>query len=168
MFASTKKILQAIINAPGKISDRITSKWVLVVGHSMHPVLHDRQRVRVSRRAYHRAKPARWDVALFEHPQRERFWETKRIIGLPSETVRLIAGRLYIDAVQIEDPFIVGTQPRLDRYWELKDNEFIVMGDNRRRSNDSRSFGPVPRRNIVGKVMIEDTDTEDTVSLSTF
>ena len=155
MFASVKTKLQAIVDAPGKLLDRLTSKWVLIVGHSMHPALRDRQRVRVSRRAFKRSAPARWDIVLFEHPERERFWETKRIVGLPGEYVRLIAGRLQIDGVDIDEPFIYGGQPRMDRTWALRDDEYVVMGDNRRRSTDSRTFGPVPRRNILGKVMVD-------------
>ena len=155
MFASVTTKLQAIVDAPGKFLDRLTSKWVLIVGHSMHPALRDRQRVRVSRRAFKRSAPARWDIVLFEHPERERFWETKRIVGLPGEYVRLIAGRLQIDGVDIDEPFIYGGQPRMDRTWALRDDEYVVMGDNRRRSTDSRIFGPVPRRNILGKVMVD-------------
>ena len=155
MFASVTTKLQAIVDAPGKFLDRLTSKWVLIVGHSMHPALRDRQRVRVSRRAFKRSAPARWDIVLFEHPERERFWETKRIIGLPGEYVRLIAGRLQIDGVDIDEPFIYGGQPRMDRTWALRDDEYVVMGDNRRRSTDSRTFGSVPRRNILGKVMVD-------------
>ena len=155
MFASVTTKLQAIVDAPGKFLDRLTSKWVLIVGHSMHPALRDRQRVRVSRRAFKRSAPARWDIVLFEHPERERFWETKRIVGLPGEYVRLIAGRLQIDGVDIDEPFIYGGQPRMDRTWALRDDEYVVMGDNRRRSTDSRTFGSVPRRNILGKVMVD-------------
>ena len=155
MFASVKTKLQAIVEAPGRFLDRLTSKWVLIIGHSMHPTLRDRQRVRVSRRAFKRSEPARWDIVLFEHPERERFWETKRIVGLPGEDVRLLAGRLQIDGVEIDDPFIYGGQPRMDRTWALRDDEYMVMGDNRRRSTDSRAFGPVPRRNILGKVIVD-------------
>ncbi len=155
MFAGFKRFGRAIIEAPGKIVDRLTSKWVLVVGHSMHPTLHDGQRVRVSRRAYRVGEPERWDVVLFEHPERERFWETKRVVGLPREAVRLHGGRLFIDAREIEEPFVEGNQPRINRIWELQADEYILLGDNRRRSTDSREFGPVPRRNIAGRVVLE-------------
>lgn len=155
MFASVKTKLQAIVEILDKFLDRLTSKWVLIVGHSMHPALRDRQKIRVSRRDFKRSEPARWDIVLFEHPERERFWETKRIIGLPGEDVRLIDGRLQIDGIEIDDPFIYGGQPRIDRTWALRDDEYVVMGDNRRRSTDSRSFGIVPRRNILGKVIVD-------------
>ena len=159
MFAGVKRILQAIIDAPSSVVDRFTSKWVLVIGHSMHPTLREGERVRVSRRTYRIGEPARWDVVLFEHPDREGFWETKRVIGLPGELVRLIGGRLIVDGQELEEPFVEGIQPRLKRLWELGADEYILMGDNRRRSTDSRSFGPVSRRKIVGKVILESSES---------
>lgn len=132
----------------------MTSKWVVIVGHSMHPALRDGQRVRVSRMAYRKNPPHRWDIAFFEHPQRDGFWETKRVIGLPGEAIILRAGRLLIDGVEVEEPFIEGAQLRMDRHWDLMAEEYILFGDNRRRSTDSRAFGPVSRDRIAGKVVL--------------
>ena len=148
------------MDAPSWMLDRLTSKWVLVIGHSMHPTLREGQKVRVSRRAYRIVEPARWDVVLFEHPDREGFWETKRVVGMPGELVRLIGGRILVDEQELEDPFVKGVQPRLKRLWELRADEYIVMGDNRLRSTDSRAFGPVPRQNILGKVIIKTDETD--------
>ena len=154
MFACVKTKLNANVGVLNVFLDRLTSKWVLVVGHSMHPAMRHRQRVRVSRRAFKVSEPARWDIVLFEDPIREHFWEIKRIVGLPGESVQLIGGRLQIDGIEIYEPFTDGSQPRIDRTWTLRDHEYVVLGDNRRHSRDSRTFGPVPRRNIAGKVIV--------------
>ncbi len=159
MIASVKRILQSIEALPGAVVERLISKWVVIVGHSMYPTLRDGQRVRVSRRAYRIRSPERWDVAFFEHPRRDGFWETKRVIGLPGESVILENGRLYIDGKEFDEPFIFGVQPRVNREWQLQDNEYILFGDNRRRSTDSREFGPVPRDHIAGRVVVPESDS---------
>ena len=159
MIASVKRILQSLGALPGAVVEHLTSKWVIVEGHSMHPTLRDGQRVRVSRRAYRIALPQRWDVAFFEHPRQDRFWETKRVIGLPGESVVMENGRLYVDGIEIGEPFIFGVQPRVNRQWQLQENEYILFGDNRRRSTDSREFGPVPRDRIAGRVVVPESDS---------
>ena len=68
--------------------------------------------------------------------------------------MQLFGGCLQIDGIEIYEPFTDGSQPRIDRTWTLRDDEYVVLGDNRRHSRDSRTFGPVPRRNIAGKVIV--------------
>ena len=154
MFGSVNKILQTLDTASTTLVDRLTSKWVVVNGYSMHPTLNDGQRVRVSRMAYRKACPKRWDVVFFEHPQHEGFWEVKRVIGLPGETVSLDAGRLFIDEIHIDEPFIQGNSPHIGRHWHLSQDEYILLGDNRTQSTDSRSFGPVKCDRIMGMVVL--------------
>ncbi len=136
--------------------DLVTSKWVLVKGASMSPTIRDGQRVRVSRRSYANSKPERWDIVLFEHPHRDGFWETKRIVGLPGEVVNLQSGSLYIDGVEIEDAFRDDGLAHSELRLSLGCEEYAVMGDNRRYSTDSRAFGAVHRNRILGKVMLSD------------
>ncbi len=154
MSDGIKRILNSIRAALAAIGDRLTSKWVVIVGHSMYPTLHDGQRVRVSRRALQRKPPSRGDIAYFEHPQRDGFWEVKRIIGLPGESVSLDSGRLVIDGMHVYESYLRGLQPRTNRQWQLESHEYILLGDNRGGSTDSRSFGPVNRRRILGLVML--------------
>ena len=137
--------------------DMITSKWVRVEGQSMMPTLHHRNLIRISRRAYNNSIPARGDIVLMEHPNRIGFWEIKRIIGLPGEEVQLKYGILTIDGKHVKDTFHKPDHPSKNRHWFLRHDEFIVLGDNRTASTDSRSFGPIKRKSIIGKAVRNNT-----------
>ena len=129
------------------------SKWVRVKGDSMSPTLRDGDWVRVDRRAYRSGRaPARFDVVLLEHPLRVGFWEIKRIVGLQLEHVALEDGALIVDGVEVGDPMAQVSGG--DGEWMLGAEEYVVLGDNRRRSTDSRDFGPIRRRHVVGKVVL--------------
>jgi signal peptidase I len=79
----------------------------------------------------------------------------KRVIALPGETVEIRDGHVYINGQQLQEPFTEeATRP--GRYSEVTvpPLHVFVLGDNRDRSNDSRSFGPVPIENIVGRAWL--------------
>ena len=117
----------------------------------MHPTLKDGQWVRVDRRAYQNCGPQRFDIVLLEHPRRAGLLELKRVVGLPSERVVLASEKLIVDGVHVQQP--VGASDSGRGAWELGAGEYAVLGDNRAHSTDSRAFGAVDRRFIIGKVM---------------
>ena len=133
-----------------RVLDAICVKWVRVKGHSMHPTLKDGDWVRVDRRAYRKCGPRRFDIVLLEHPRRAGLFELKRVVGLPCERVALASEELTIDGVHVEQPIDASGSGRSQ--WELGADEHAVLGDNRSRSTDSRDFGAVHRRSIVGRV----------------
>ena len=130
----------------------LCSKWVKVRGDSMVPSLSDGAWVRVDRRAYRRAVPRRFDVVLMEHPKREGFWEVKRVVGLPWERVELIRGALRINGSKLDD--VVSVPDTVDYQWQLQAGQYVVLGDNRLFSTDSRVYGPVTSQHIVGRVAL--------------
>ena len=129
----------------------ICVKWIKVQGHSMHPTLKDGQWVRVDRRANRKCGPQRFDIVLLEHPRRAGLLELKRVVGLPCERVVLASGRLIVDGVHVQQPVCASSSGQ--GAWELGAGEYAVLGDNREHSTDSRAFGAVHRRFIIGKVM---------------
>ena len=96
----------------------------------------------------------RGDVVIITDNQNEP--AIKRIIGLPGETVTLFRGFVYIDCQRLSEPYLpkrtytFKSSPEDERAicWQLKANEYFLMGDNRSESCDSRNFGPVERHHI--------------------
>lgn len=121
-------LLVAIIVVPIRI-------WIaqpfLVSGASMEPTYKNGEYLIVDEISYKFQKPKKDEVIIFHNPKDPKIFFIKRIIGLPNEN-------LIIDGREIK----------------LKDNEYFVMGDNRDASSDSRIWGPVPGRLIVGRSMI--------------
>lgn len=78
----------------------------------------------------------------------------KRVIGLPNEKVEYKNNYLYINDNQVTEPF--KRNSRTENFSiQLKENEYFVLGDNRERSLDSRSFGAVPQEEIISKVILK-------------
>jgi signal peptidase I len=122
---------------------------LLVQGNSMRPTLDPGQRIAVGPL---RGALRRGELVLLCRPEREM---VKRVVGLPGEHVRLVGGRLEVDGRQLPEPYAVGG-PVLGGLVELDltlgDDELVVLGDSRRHSTDSRSFGPVRLDEVVGVV----------------
>lgn len=90
----------------------------------------------------------------------------KRVIGMPGDTIEIKEDHVYRNGEEIVEPYLtegVRTRPRNAAYSlvTLADDEYYVMGDNRDISLDSRSFGPVPAKNMIGKVLVRFYPLED-------
>lgn len=128
----------------------------LVDGHSMEPTFHGDDRLVVSRVHYLLGAPQRGDILVFNSLEADRVMLIKRVVGLPGETVEMRGQAIYINGQALDEAYI--KEPcRInrcsDRTWELAEDEYFMMGDNRNNSRDSRRFGPVPLSKIVGQVV---------------
>ena len=132
-----------------------------VKGASMETTFLDGDYIFANELAYEVGNPARGDVIVFRYPLDTTQFFIKRIIGLPGETVEIKDNQVIIynqqhpEGFVLDEPYLDPGQQTLGNIrMKLDDNEYFVMGDNRLRSSDSRSWGPVNRSLITGRVFI--------------
>jgi len=127
----------------------------VVEGQSMQPNFYTGQLVIVNRFSYYFGGPQRGDVIVLHDPKDVTQDFIKRVMGLPNETVLIKEGRVYINGIQLNEPYIQNfCRAGCDGTWHLKANEYFVLGDNRSNSFDSHAFGPIQRSLIVGEAWI--------------
>ena len=134
-----------------RLIDLLSRQRIKVKGESMAPTLRDGQWVVVSRRAYARRPPSRFDVVRFIDPRRPGSWSVKRIVGLPSELVELRGSELVTIRRTTDEPNAAPGNGA-DYSWMPGPGEYVVLGDNRRGSTDSREYGPIGFSAITGAV----------------
>jgi signal peptidase I len=130
----------------------------IVSGASMDPTFKSNQYLVVDQLTYHISDPARYDVVIFRYPLNPTTFFIKRIIGLPGETLKSVSGKVTVfnkenpKGLPIEDSFVIPAH-RTGDSWSvtLGPTEYFVMGDNRAESSDSRMWGPLERKYIVGR-----------------
>ena len=132
----------------------------LVDGHSMEPTFYSDDRLVVSRIHYLLGAPDRGDILVFNSlvPSEVATGTMliKRVVGLPGESVELRDQEIFINGEALAEPYIKEACRITrcgDHAWQLGQNEYFMMGDNRNNSRDSRRFGPVPLEKIVGQVI---------------
>ncbi len=135
----------------------------IVSGASMDPTFADGEYLIVDQFSQHVKQPDRDSVIIFRYPKDQSKFFIKRVIGLPDETVEIKDGKVTIfneshprpDGLPLKEPFIADkNKKRDDLTVELKKGEYFVLGDNRLGSLDSRSWGPVPEKLIVGRPLL--------------
>ena len=127
----------------------------LVQGASMEPNFQTGNYLVVDEISYRFRDPARGEVVVFHNPANESEFYIKRVIGLPGEKVEIKGGVVKLDGKVLEegylpkDMYVDG-----DATFNLKTDEYFVMGDNRPRSYDSRRWGPLKKFEIIGAVRL--------------
>jgi signal peptidase I len=133
----------------------LSRQLVRVNGESMSPALRHGKWIWVDRTAYRDASPRRFDIVRIEDSARPGRWAIKRIVGLPGETVMLDRGLLTANGERIEEPHLSRNAASAGYHeWRLTDMEYVVLGDNRDASTDSRHYGPVRREAVLGRVLL--------------
>jgi signal peptidase I len=136
---------------------------VRVEGQSMMPKLHDQDRIFVNKFIYplrewigDKEPIKRGDIVVLLYPDDPSKSYIKRVVGLPGEEVNVENGKLYINGMQIDEPYLDSEYISSDSMpgsVHVKEHHYFVMGDNRRNSSDSRYWGLVPEKYIYGKAI---------------
>jgi len=134
-----------------------------VKGASMEPNFYDHEYLIIDEISYRFSQPERGDIIVFRYPQNPQEYFIKRVIGLPGERIQIKDGEIYIYNQQNSNGFKLNesylatntkTYSLTEEPINLQANEYYVLGDNRNSSKDSRSFGPVNKSFITGRVLL--------------
>lgn len=133
----------------------------IVSGASMDPTFASGQFLVVDRLSYRFGEPKRNDVVIFKYPNDPSVYYIKRIIGLPGETLKITGGKVTVvnsenpDGFLLDESYVAPNHVSRDTETvELGPNQYFVMGDNRAQSSDSRVWGPLEDKFIVGKPIL--------------
>lgn len=126
---------------------------VRVENISMKPTLQPGELLLVNKLAYKIGNPQHGDVIVFHYPGNPAEDYIKRLIGLPGDEVKVEGGMVYVNGQPLDEPYI-SAPPSYRGTWEVPEDSFFVLGDNRNQSSDSHSWGFVPLENVVGKALI--------------
>lgn len=142
-----------------------------VNGNSMYPNFQSGEFLLTDKLSYRFGKPERGDVIIFTAPSTAHCPVgfncdfVKRIIALPGERIKVEKGKIYINGKVLDEPYqralkftgsgnVSGSYLAEGTERTVPDNNYVVMGDNRPGSSDSRDWGPVAQKLIVGKVLL--------------
>jgi signal peptidase I len=129
----------------------------IVDGDSMHPTFENLDYLIINELIYNFQTPSRGDVIVFRYPSNPSVFYIKRIIGLPGETVSINRGVVTVttltgEKLSLAEPYIVNEDATYTKNVSLNPEEYFVMGDNRPNSSDSRIWGPLSAKDIIGRV----------------
>ncbi len=130
----------------------------IVSGASMEPTFDNGEYLIVDEISYRLHSPTRGDVVIFRYPRDPSQYFIKRIIGLPNETVSIADDRVSIQkggkTIVLDEPYVTNEGNGRTMSVTLGGSEYFVMGDNRPASSDSRLWGVLPKKNIVGRALL--------------
>lgn len=151
-----RELLETVISA-GIIAFIIITfigQVTVVRGASMEPTLHDNERLVANKISYRFETPERGEIIIFKPPLEIKRNYIKRIIGVPGDKIEITKGEIYLNDKKLEEPYVKNRSHEDMPPTIVPDNSFFVLGDNRPNSSDSRYWGFVPRKNVVGRAWV--------------
>ncbi len=139
------------------VASRFVVTAVIIQGRSMTPTLKDGERYYLNRWRYMFVSPKRGEIVVIRDPGHSDF-AVKRVVAQPFDWINLKNGLIYINGSRLEEPYL-DTDTRTDasdlkeKWIQLGRDQYYMMGDNRGNSEDSRYYGRVYRRDILGMLI---------------
>jgi signal peptidase I len=150
-------VVAVLATASYFLISRYILQSVQVSGSSMWPTLQNEDRYFLNRWIYDLRPPRRGEIVVLKDPTDGEYC-VKRVIALPGEAVYFKNGRLFVDGKELAEPYLpfgvkTFTPEKIQDELVACGNRYFVLGDNRNNSFDSRYYGAIPRKNILGVVM---------------
>lgn len=130
-----------------------------VSGKSMFPTYDDGDFIFTDKISYKIGEVKKGDVVVLKNPKNEAQDFIKRVMALPHDKIKIEGGRVYVNGNLLEETYLpANTNTRSGAYIKegeeitAGDNQYLVIGDNRDHSSDSRAWGPVKKEEIIGRV----------------
>lgn len=129
-----------------------------IKGSSMEPNFHDGEYLLTDKVSYRFGDPQRGEVIVFKAPPDFNDEFIKRIIGIPGDQIMVKGGKVYLNNEELAEPYLpdyfitqAGKVVSEGTEFTVPEGTYLVFGDNRNHSYDSRNFGPIDRDKIVGR-----------------
>lgn len=131
----------------------------IVSGASMVPTFEQNEYVVIDKLSYRMSEPGRGDIIIFRYPLDTSQYFIKRIVGLPGEEVNIQNGIVTVTgdsgvARILDEPYRSSSVSARPMDTVLAEDEYFVLGDNRAASSDSREWGPLQKKHIVGRAFV--------------
>ncbi|MCM8758584.1 MAG: signal peptidase I [Candidatus Omnitrophica bacterium] len=135
----------------------------VIPSESMKPTLKIHDRLLANKIIYKIRQPQRWEVIIFKYPEDPKKYFVKRLVGLPGESLLIKDGHVYIDGKIMEQPRNIpiplyyycegASSYGINKEVKIPENAYYALGDNSINSRDSRYWGFIPSKNLVGKAL---------------
>ena len=133
--------------------------WVaqpfIVQGNSMVPNFHHGEYLIIDEFSYHFRTPKRGEVIVFRYPRQPSQFFIKRVVGVAGDNIEIKDGSVWINGAALDEAYLpqsLATAPEATTI--LGEDEYFVLGDNREASSDSRAWGSLKERFIVGRTLL--------------
>lgn len=130
---------------------------VYMSGPSMQDTLNDGDEMLLNKAVYKFSKIRRFDIVAIKKIKSNEYYDIKRVVGIPGDTISVVAGRLVINGKQVSSDFsfsVINSPGVLSEPVKLDEDEYFCIGDNTSNSEDSRfiNYGKIQKSEIKGRV----------------